>query len=284
MTRPYSHDHVTRAGPKEPDNARRCSVGENGMTTFEGRLGRVLFALGFIALGVESLLLATPVMRLELWPKTYPDTAPVAYASGLVVLTAGVAILVPRLGAGIIAIVTLVWTLTLHLPHLLQTITHGDYWSGTAECFAVFSAAWVLSARAAPGFLDRIAALGIPYGRICFGLSLLVFGAMHFIYHDFTASFIPAWIPFRPFLAIATGVAHCAAGLAILSGVLGRLAATLAGIMYGSWVLILHIPRALLHIPADAAVNPPFEWNGVFVATILCGGALAVAESFARKP
>jgi uncharacterized membrane protein YphA (DoxX/SURF4 family) len=141
----------------------------------------------------------------------------------------------------------------------------------------------VLSALAAPGFLDRLAAPGIPYGCICFGFSLLVFGAMHFIYHDFTASFIPVWIPFRPFFAIATGVAHCAAGLAILSGILGRLAATLAGVMYGSWVLILHIPRALLHVPADAAVNPPFEWNGVFVAAILCGGALAVAESFARR-
>jgi hypothetical protein len=48
-------------------------------------------------------------------------------------------------------------------------------------------------------------------------------------------------------------------------------------------VLILHIPRALLRVPADAAVDPPFEWNGVFVATILCGGALLVAESFARR-
>ncbi|HEY4987780.1 MAG TPA: hypothetical protein VII39_14260, partial [Bradyrhizobium sp.] len=79
------------------------------MTTFEGKLGRILFALGFVALGGESLLLATPVMRLELWPKTYPDTAPVAYASGIVVLLAAAAMLAPRyarLGAGIIAIVT----------------------------------------------------------------------------------------------------------------------------------------------------------------------------------
>jgi uncharacterized membrane protein YphA (DoxX/SURF4 family) len=256
------------------------------MTTFESRIGRLLFALGFIALGVESLLLGTPVMRLEYWPKNYPDAALLGYVSGALVLIGGVALLVPRFaqwGARLLALIALVWVITLHLPHLIPTLTHGDYWSGTAETFAVFGAAWVLMALAPPGALNRIAALGIPYGRICFGLSLFVFGAMHFIYHDFTASFIPAWIPFRPFFAIATGVAHCAAGLAILSGVLGRLAATLAGIMYGSWGLILHIPRALLHVPADAAANPPFEWNGVFVATILCGGALAVAESFALQ-
>ncbi len=250
----------------------------------EARLGHLLFAAAFVALGVESLLLGIPVMRLELWPKAYPDAALVGYLSGALCLAGGAALLAPswaRRGALVLALMTLLWVALLHLPHLIPTITHADYWTGTAECLAVSASAWVLAAllpeRSAAGLLDRIAAAGIPYGRICFGLSLLVFAASHFIYHDFVASFIPAWIPYRLFFAYATGAAHGAAGLAILSGILPRLAATLAGIMYASWVLILHIPRVA------AAAHDPFEWNGVFVASALSAGAFLVAASFAPR-
>ena len=124
---------------------------------------------------------------------------------------------------------------------------------------------------------DRIIDNGIPIGRICFGLALLIFGAMHFVYHDFTASFIPAWFPYREWLAIFTGAAHIAAGLAILTGVLGQLGATLAGIMYLSWVFVLHIPRVV------AAPKDPFEWNGIFVASLLSGAAFFVAATFIKS-
>jgi uncharacterized membrane protein YphA (DoxX/SURF4 family) len=124
----------------------------------------------------------------------------------------------------------------------------------------------------------RIADWGIPFGRICFGVALVVFGAVHFIYLGFVTDFIPHWIPYRPFLAEATGFAHIFAGLAVLTGVLGRLASILAAVMYASWVIVLHIPRALAAVPADA----PFEWNGVFIAAILCAGALLMAASFSR--
>jgi uncharacterized membrane protein len=253
------------------------------MTTFESRFGYILFALAFIALGAESLLLGIPVMRLELWPKSWPDAAFVGYASGAICLAGGIALLLTRwarFGAAALAALTLLWTVALHLAHLIPTILHADYWGGAAECLAAFGAAWVLMALLPPqtgtSLLNRIAALGVPYGRICFGLALVVFGAVHFIYPDFVADFIPHWIPARLFLAYATGVAHSAAGLAILSGILPRLAATLAGIMYASWVLLLHIPRAL------AAPHDPFEWNGVFVAAALSGGAFLVAASFRR--
>jgi uncharacterized membrane protein len=221
-------------------------------------------------------------MRLELWPKAYPDAALVGYVSGAICLAGGAALLLPawaRRGALLLALLTLIWVVVLHLPHLIPTIAHADYWTGTAECLAVCASAWVLAALlpGQGGILDRVATAGIPYGRICFGLALLVFAASHFIYHDFVAGFIPAWIPYRLFLAYATGAAHGAAGLAILSGILPRLGATLAGIMYGSWVLILHIPRVL------AAVHDPFEWNGVFVASALSAGAFLVAASFAPR-
>jgi uncharacterized membrane protein YphA (DoxX/SURF4 family) len=252
--------------------------------TFEARLGRLIFAVAWVALGVESLVYGIPVMRLEAWGKDWPGAMTVGYASGVIVLLAGIGLMWAeraKLSASILAVLTLLWTVGLHLTRLVPTITQGIYWSGFAECFSVFAAAWVLASIMPPRLItngwDRIIDNGIPIGRICFGLSLLIFGAMHFVYHDFTASFIPDWFPDRPLLATLTGAAHIAAGLAILSGVLGRLGATLAGIMYLSWVLVLHIPRVV------ATPHDPFEWNGVFVASMLSGAAFIVAATFIKS-
>jgi uncharacterized membrane protein YphA (DoxX/SURF4 family) len=250
--------------------------------TIEARLGRIVFALGFLALGMESLWLGIPVGRLELWQKSWPYYAEAGRAVGALLLLLGAGLLLPRfakISASALALVLLAWDIVFHLVRLLPTVDHGDHWGGFSECLAVFGAAWVLAALVAPhGRAWRIADWGVPFGRICFGVALVIFGAVHFIYLGFVADFIPAWIPYRPFLAEATGFAHIFAGLAILTGVLGRLGAVLAAIMYASWVIVLHIPRALAAAPADA----PFEWNGVFVAAILSAGALLMAASFSR--
>jgi len=119
--------------------------------------------------------------------------------------------------------------------------------------------------------IDRIAAIG----RGAFALSLLVFGTLHVIYIDYVAYVIPAWIPWHVFWGYFTGAAAAAVGLAILSRIKARLAATLLGIMYGSWVLILHTPRVWAH-PEDHR-----EWASLLVAVTLCGGAWLVAGSLA---
>jgi hypothetical protein len=117
----------------------------------------------------------------------------------------------------------------------------------------------------------------IKFGRLCFGISLPVFAATHFIYADFVATLIPAWIPGRLFLAYFTGAAHLFAGLAIVSNIKARLAAMLAGAMYGSWALILHVPR----VTAD--IGNQGEITSLFVAVALCGSAWLIAGSV-KKP
>ena len=73
-----------------------------------------------------------------------------------------------------------------------------------------------------------------------------------------------------------TGAAHLAAGLAVLTGVKARLAALLAGAMYGSWALILHVPRVM----PDIGHRP--EMTNLFVAVALCGAAWIVASSYPK--
>src|SRR5262249_15516583 len=110
-----------------------------------------------------------------------------------------------------------------------------------------------------------------------FAAALPVFGTLHFVYIGYVVSVLPAWLPFPTFWGYFTGLAHAAAGLGILSGIKARLAATLAGAMYSSWVLMLHIPRVLGHLEVR------WEGTSLFVATALCGAAWMVADSICEK-
>lgn len=103
--------------------------------------------------------------------------------------------------------------------------------------------------------------------RIAFGLSALVFGTSHFVYADFTAAMVPEWMPARLFWAYATGAGHVAAGLALLSGIRARLAATWLAAMAASFVLLVHVPRVI------AAPSSQLEWTMLCMATLIAGSA-----------
>ena len=109
--------------------------------------------------------------------------------------------------------------------------------------------------------------------RLLAGASAIVFGCAHFNYIDFTASFVPAWLPpSQAFWAWATGAGHLAAGLALVSGVQARLAATMLAGMMGSFVLLVHIPRVI------AAPEQHIEWLMLGFATSLTGAAWLVRK------
>jgi uncharacterized membrane protein YphA (DoxX/SURF4 family) len=109
--------------------------------------------------------------------------------------------------------------------------------------------------------------------RLIYGLCPLVFGLSHFAYADFTARMVPGWIPYPLFWAYATGVGHLAAGLAILFGVVPRLATALLAAMMGSFVVLLHIPRVV------GAPGSHLEWTMTAIALSLTGAAWAVRQS-----
>ena len=110
-------------------------------------------------------------------------------------------------------------------------------------------------------------------GRSLFALTLTVFGIQHLIYGQFVATLIPSWIPGRLFFAYAVGIAFIAATLSILSGIKARLAATLLGIMFLTWVFILHSPRVM------AASTNGNEWTSLLVALAMSGGSWIVAAT-----
>src|SRR5713226_7929732 len=110
-------------------------------------------------------------------------------------------------------------------------------------------------------------------GRVFVAVSLVVFGVQHFIYGGFVATLVPAFMPGRLFWAYFVGVAFFAAAAGILYKLMARPAATMLGVMFFLFVLLLHIPRIVAN-PSDGN-----EWTSGFVALAMCGGAWVLASA-----
>lgn len=245
--------------------------------------GRVVFALGFTAIGLLSLVFSEYVSGLQPLPPDLPGHLAIALVTGGVLLLCGIGMLSPgtaRTAALTLAVLLLAACLLIHLPILIDNLRVSYSWVRLFETLALAGAALTLvgmlgasRSHAQNSGSGRL----IKIGRLLFGASLPVFAATHFIYPDFVAALIPAWIPARLFWAWFTGAAHLLAGLAIVTNIQARLAATLAGAMYGSWALILHVPRVL------ADIGHQGEITSLFVAVVLCGGAWLVASSAKKR-
>jgi len=113
----------------------------------------------------------------------------------------------------------------------------------------------------------------VPPGRIFFGLALVAFGILQFVYGDFVPGRAPAWpssIPGRLGWAYLSGAVLIAAGSAIIAGRKVREAGILAGTLILCWALLRQLPAL--------AANP----HGIILtnagkATALAGGAFALA-------
>src|SRR5258707_2750310 len=110
-------------------------------------------------------------------------------------------------------------------------------------------------------------------GRIFVAVSLVVFGVQHFIYGGFVATLVPAFMPGRLFWAYFVGVAFIAAAAGILYRIMARPAATMLGVMFFLFVVLLHIPR-IVGLSHDGN-----EWTSGFVALAMCGGAWILANA-----
>jgi uncharacterized membrane protein len=110
-------------------------------------------------------------------------------------------------------------------------------------------------------------------GRIFVAVSLVVFGVQHFIYGGFVATLVPAFMPGRLFWAYFVGVAFVAAAAGIFVEMLARPAATMLGVMFFLFVVLLHVPRII------GKSGDGNEWTSGFVALAMCGGAWILASA-----
>jgi uncharacterized membrane protein len=240
------------------------------------RLGRSFIGVAAMGWGVQQLVTRQFVRLVPKLPAWVPSPSLWAVLVGVVLVAAGLALLLgrwTRLAAGVLAALILVSFVLLQVPVVVANPLTGFLWTNPLKALALAGGAGILIARS-PG-AGRPASTAHaslePLGAVLLALFLLVGGIQHFVYRGFVATLVPSWVPGHMFWTFFTGVALIAGGLGILFRPTARLAATMAALMIFSWVLLLHIPRAL------AVPHEPGETAGVFEALALSGVALLVA-------
>lgn len=230
----------------------------------------VLFlALGAIGLGLTCLAFGDLARPWQPVPRWMPLQTPLTYLIGGLILAAGLAALAPRWRLGgitALGLIFVVWALLLKTPVIMSAPSVLGAWLGFAEASSI-AIAGLLAAASLSGVGGSGALVGL---RVGYGLCAIIFGLCHYVYADITASMVPAWLPEQLFWAYLTGTGHLAAGFALVSGVLARLAVRMLGLMMGSFVLLVHLPDTIAH-PTQATA-----WTIQFIALSLAGGAWLV--------
>jgi uncharacterized membrane protein len=233
------------------------------------KLGRTFFAVSVAAFGIQYLIYALFKAGPGLGPPWTPVHPFWGYVTAIVSVAFAASIATNRkvrCAAIVLAITILLRVLLAYAPKLAANLHDPGPWTSGSELLAMCGVALVLAA----GYKT------ITAGRILFAIALVVFGIQHFQYARFIATLVPSWIPGHLFWAYFVGVAFFAAAFSIAAQTKGRLAATLLGIMFLLWVLVLHLPRVA------AAPHNGNEWTSAFVALAMSGGAFIVAGSKAE--
>ena len=217
--------------------------------------GPWFFALGMIAMGLADLL---PVGGGIFWP-----------VSALCLIIAGAGLLFQRTGTVAAVVLALYWLVPLVLMHLyviIQIPTRFTAWVSAAEALTF---ATVAAAFARPALW--------PAARVVLGLTLVVFGVVHVLHPGVVASLLPDWFPVPAVWPYVSGAVQIAAGVLLLAGFRAQLAAFVVGLMWLSWIPLVHLPRLM------AAPDAPFEWTFMLTALALAGAAWSVGERIGSR-
>jgi uncharacterized membrane protein len=187
----------------------------------------------------------------------FPARTALAYVFAALLVLGGIAVNVQRLRVQGAAMLTALYAIVVVLMQGANALQHYEQfatWNGVAEQVVLLSGGlaaylWLRDGgRVRRGGLlgdwdcNRLLHIATRAMAVC----LLTFGVAHFLYLDFTASMVPAWIPGgQRFWASLTGLAHIAAGVALLTGIRARLAAILLTVMFASFGVLVHLPLLL---------------------------------------
>jgi len=242
--------------------------------------GRAIFAVTMIGLGIIGLIHRNFVPVWNPAPKVSAGGLLVSLSS-LISLSAGIGLLIRRVAgeaARLLLATLLLWLLLFRLPNFFLMPAFAACWS-VFPLAVMLAAAWVLYVWFATDW-DRkylsvaIGSNGLRVAHTLYGMSLIFFGAAHFIDLKDTLSLIPNWLPWHLFWAYFTGCAFIAAGLAALTGVCARLAVTLSVLQITLFLVLVWLP-----IVAAGSKNP-FQWSEAVLNVALSAGGWVVAESY----
>lgn len=244
-------------------------------------VGRVLFALTMMGLGVMGLLQGHFAPVWAPVAKGAPARELLVYFSAMVSLACGAGLLWRRTSAGaarVLLVCLLLWLAAFRLPAMILAPGLNSFWSA-GETAVMVGCAWVLYGGLAGEWDRRYAGFaagekGLRTARALFGFGLIVFGAGHFLLLRYTASLVPGWLPRHVAFACFTGGALIAAGLGAMTGVCARLAAVLATVEIGAFLVLVWVP--ILAGGARSSSN----WGETVTTWVLMVGAWVMADSY----
>lgn len=261
-------------------------TGTGGSAIRIASVGHAVFAATLSALGILGLIQGDFDPTWPAVPNGLPAREVLVYVCALVYLGSGTGLLFRRTAAvasRLLLAYLLVWLLLLRLPQIF--FLHPTLLAawGFGETAVIVAGAWILyvwfaSDRDGQRFRFATGDNGLRLARGLCGLALIPFGLAHFVYLEQTVVLVPGWLPWPVAWAYLTGCAFLAAGIAILSGVLARLAATLLVLQLGMFTLLVWVP-----IVAAGHIDP-FRWGEFVVTVALAAAAWVVADSYRGRP
>jgi uncharacterized membrane protein YphA (DoxX/SURF4 family) len=248
------------------------------------QVGRLFYALGVVAIGLQHFYNADFVaVILPSFPEGIPAQFFWTCVSGMGLVITGIAIIIgkgARPAAILLGSVLLALLVFRHIP--LQAMENPRVlgaWTNSFKILTLAGGAFAVAASLPSGETSNADRRLTSFGCFMLAITSVAFGIDHFLYVDFVASLVPAWMPGHVFWTYFCGVALFAAGAGMIFGIKARMAAGLLGAMIFAWLLMLHIPRAI----ADPHSLNGNEWTSVFEALSFSGIAFILSRTLPRK-
>ncbi len=249
-------------------------------------VGQAVFAAILIALGIQGLIKGDFTAVWAPVPRGLPAREVLAYFCAFVFFACGIRLLWRRAaasGARLLLVTLLLWMVLFRVPPIVRAPASILPWDGCAETAVIVAGAWVLYARFAAEWDRRHLGFatgdkGVRIARGLYGLAMIPFGLAHFAYVRETAALVPGWLPWHLAWVYLTGGAFLAAGVAVLTRMVARLAATLSAVQIGMFTLLVWVPVVA------AGSKDAFQWSEFAISSALTAAAWVVADSYRGTP
>ena len=243
--------------------------------TWFAKVGRIFFFLAILSFAVQHFVYAISQSPKSMGYPWGPVPYWLAYVVGLMLILIAAARMSSKYataGTLLLAILLFGRAIVTFGPMLVSNVRNGAVWTPLSELIAMSGASLFLSGMASGSsstvrIPDGVGRWRTMIGPMLFGSPLIVFGIEHFVYARYVATLVPAWIPGHLFWTYLAGVAFIVAAVAILLRRVTWPATILLGLMFCSWVFLVHAPRIFAN-PRNG-----YEWTSGFVALAMSGAS-----------